>query len=86
MTARILESLINEIPWCLGQRRNEPAQPHDAPCGSVPLPPDKPSSGRAPAEYWMPWSELLRKTVGVDPEFCVCGARMVIEADPTLPS
>ena len=26
----------------------------------------------------MPWSELLRKTVGVDPEYCVCGARMVI--------
>jgi hypothetical protein len=36
--------------------------------------------------HWMPWSELLRKTVGVDPEYCVCGARMVIEAGPTLSS
>ena len=35
--------------------------------------------------HWMPWSELLRKTVGVDPEYCVCGARMVIDDAITAP-
>ena len=32
-----------------------------------------------PAEYWLPWAELLRKTVGVDPEICACGARMIVD-------
>jgi hypothetical protein len=27
---------------------------------------------------WLPWAELLRRTVGVDPEICVCGARMIV--------
>jgi hypothetical protein len=29
-------------------------------------------------EFWLAWAELLRKTVGVDPEICLCGARMII--------
>jgi hypothetical protein len=39
----------------------------------------KPSSGRAPAEYYIPWAELLRRTMGIDPEICQCGARMVVD-------
>jgi hypothetical protein len=46
---------------------------------NTPPPTGKASTGRAPAEYWLPWAELLRKTVGVDPEICSCGARMVID-------
>jgi len=69
-----------------GPKTKRTCPAHDEPGGSVPPPPDKPSSGRAPAEYWMPWSELLRKTVGVDPEYCVCGARMVIDDAITVAS
>ncbi|MCX6123807.1 MAG: hypothetical protein NTV34_03545 [Proteobacteria bacterium] len=43
--------------------------------------PTKPSSGRAAGEYNIPWAELLRKSFGIDPELCVCGAKMrVIES------
>jgi Putative transposase len=68
-----------------GPKTKRTCPAHDEPGGSVPPAPDKPSSGRAPADYWMPWSELLRKTVGVDPEYCVCGARMVIDDAITAP-
>jgi hypothetical protein len=51
----------------------------DEPNDSDPTPTGKPSTGRAPAEYWIPWAELLRKTVGVDPEVCACGARMILD-------
>ena len=34
---------------------------------------------RAPGEYWLPWAELLRRTLGVDPEICACGARMIVD-------
>jgi hypothetical protein len=30
-------------------------------------------------EYWLAWAELLRKTVGVDPEIFLCGARMIVD-------
>ena len=36
------------------------------------------SSGRAHAEYWLPWAKLLRKTFGVCPERCTCGAKMSV--------
>jgi hypothetical protein len=52
---------------------------HDDPNESDPPPTGKPSAGRAAAEYWIPWADLLRKTVGVDPEICTCGARMVVD-------
>ena len=52
---------------------------HDDPNASHPPPTGKPSAGRAAAEYWIPWADLLRKTVGVDPEICTCGARMVVD-------
>ena len=48
-----------------------------------PPPTGKPSTGRAPGEYWLPWAELLRRTVGVDPEICACGARMVVDDEVT---
>ena len=59
------------------KKRTCPA--HDEPNDSDPPPTGKPSSGRAPSEYWLPWAELLRKTVGVDPEVCACGARMIVD-------
>ena len=59
------------------KKRTCPA--HDEPNDSDPPPTGKPSTGRAPAEYWIPWAELLRKTVGVDPEICICGARMIVD-------
>lgn len=59
------------------KKRTCPA--HDEPNDSDPPPTGKPSAGRAPGEYWLPWAELLRKTVGVDPEICVCGARMIVD-------
>jgi len=46
---------------------------------SDPPPTGKPSAGRAPGEYWLPWAELLRKTVVVDPEVCTCRARMIVD-------
>lgn len=27
---------------------------------------------------WLPWAELLRRTVGVDPEICICSARITV--------
>jgi hypothetical protein len=41
---------------------------HDVPNDSDPPPTGKPSTSRAPGEYWLPWADVLRKTVGVDPE------------------
>ena len=46
---------------------------------SNPPPTRKPSTGRAPGEYWLLWAELLRKTVGVDPEICLCGVSMILD-------
>jgi hypothetical protein len=54
----------SNIPVCYLQV--SPA--HDEPNDSDPPPTGKPSAGRAPAEYWLPWAELLRRTVGVDLE------------------
>lgn len=51
----------------------------DDPGDSSPPPTGKPSSGRAPAEYYILWAELLRRTMGIDPEICQCGARMVVD-------
>jgi hypothetical protein len=45
----------------------------------TPKPTVKPSTVRANGEYWLPWAEFLRKTAGVDPEICSCGARMVVD-------
>ncbi len=28
---------------------------------------------------WLLWAELLRKTVGVDPEISICGAKMIVD-------
>ena len=50
-----------------------------SPWDSAPPPTGKPSAGRAPTEFWIPWAELLRRTVGVDPEICICGARMIVD-------
>lgn len=44
---------------------------HDEQGDSAPPPTGKPSTGRAPAEFWIPWAELLRRTVGEDPEICL---------------
>ena len=41
------------------------------------------TSGQAPAQYWMPWAELLRRTFGVCPETCSCGSKMVLIAVTT---
>ena len=54
-----------------GPRKNQAWPAHDDPNASDPPPTGKPSPGRAPAEYWIPWAELLRRTVGVDPEICI---------------
>ena len=62
-----------------GPTKKRTCPDHDEPNDSAPPPTGKPSTGRAPGEYWLPWAELLRKTVGVDPEICICGARMTID-------
>lgn len=50
-------------------------------CDTDPPKPTKASSGRAAAEYVQPWAELLRRTMGVDPEICICGKKMrVVES------
>ncbi len=38
----------------------------------------KASCSRAPAEYWMLWADLMRKTFGIDPEICKCGGKYVV--------
>jgi hypothetical protein len=42
-------------------------------------PTGKPSEGRAPKEFWIQWAELPRRTVSVDPEICLYGARMTVD-------
>ena len=32
-----------------------------------------------------PWPELIRRTIGVDPEICVCGAKMIVDDAITEP-
>ena len=51
----------------------------DEPNDADPPPTGRPSNCRAPGEYWRPWAELLRSTVGVDPEVCTCSARMIVD-------
>jgi hypothetical protein len=58
---------------------------HDDPQATDPPPTGKPSTGRAAGEYWILWADLLRKTIGVDPEICACGARMVVDDAITEP-
>ena len=65
------------VPGVKRKKSHYPA--HDEPGDGTPPPPGKPSAGRAAPEYWLPWSELLRRTIGVDPEICRCGARMVVD-------
>lgn len=49
-------------------------------CGANdPTPPAKSSSGRVEAERYIPWAELLRRTFGINPEICDCGAKMMVE-------
>ena len=62
-----------------GPTKKQTCPAHDEPNDSDPPPTGKPSTGRAPGEYWLPWADLLRKTVGVDPEICICGARMIVD-------
>jgi hypothetical protein len=62
-----------------GPTKKRACPAHDEPNDPDPSPTDKPSTGRAPAECWSPWPELLRKTVGMDPEICICGARMIVD-------
>ena len=69
----------------MGRRKKRLCPAHDEPEGGTPPPPTKPSTGRAPAEYWIPWPELLRRTIGVDPEICVCGAKMIADDAITEP-
>jgi hypothetical protein len=78
-TAFSLHITHGETLWCQGPTKKRTCPAHDEPNDSDPLPTGKPSAGRAPGEYWLPWAELLRKTVGVDPEICVCGARMIVD-------
>ncbi len=47
--------------------------------------PTKPSTGQAPAEYWIQWDELLYRSMGVNPEICVCGAKMTVDDAITEP-
>ena len=54
-------------------------------CELDPLHPSKPSAGRAPAEYVIPWAELIRRTLGLDPEICACGSKMKVEDSVTDP-
>ena len=63
----------------MGKRKKRLCPAHDEPHDGTPPPPTKPSSGRAPDKYWIPWPELLRRTIGVDPEVCVCGAKMTVD-------
>jgi hypothetical protein len=51
----------------------------DEPNDSDPPPTGKLSTGRAPAEFRIPWAVLIRKTVDVDPEICSHGARIVVD-------
>ena len=41
------------------------------------------SSSRKQGAYWIPWGELLRRTLAMCPETCSCGAMMVIRDDVT---
>ena len=66
-----------------GPKAKRTCPAHDDPADSAPPPTGKPSAGRAPAEFWIPWAELLRRTVGVDPEICICGARMIVDDEVT---
>lgn len=51
---------------------HHPAHPEDlGPRGS-----QESSNGRAPADHYIEWAELLRRTMGIDPEICGCGQRM----------
>jgi len=52
---------------------------NDEPNDSDPPPTSKPSTDRTSGEYWLPWAELLCKTVGVDPEVYTSGARMIVD-------
>jgi hypothetical protein len=61
------------------QTKKQTCPAHDEPNDSDPTPTGKPSAGRAPAEFWIPWAELLRRTVGVDPEKSICGLRMIVD-------
>ena len=60
-----------------------PGKKRRAHCDDDPPPPSKPSAGRAPAEYCIPWAELLRRTMGINPEVCTCGARMQVQESVT---
>ncbi len=62
-----------------GPTRKRTCPAFDEPNDSDPPPTGKPSTGRAAGEYWLAWAELLRKTVGVDPEIFSCGARMIVD-------
>ena len=46
----------------MGKRKKRLCPAHDEPPGGTPPPPTKPSTGRAPAEYWIPWAELLLRS------------------------
>jgi hypothetical protein len=37
------------------------------------------SSSRAPGEYWIPWADLMRMSLGIDPEVCTCGGKFVVQ-------
>jgi hypothetical protein len=62
-----------------GPTKKQTCPAHDELNDSDHPPTGKPSTGRAPAEYWIPWADLLRKTVGVDLEIGLCGARMIVD-------
>ena len=69
----------------MGTRKKRLCPAHDEPPGGTPPPPTKPSTGRAPAEYWIPWPELLYRSMGVNPEICHCGAKMTVDDAITEP-
>ena len=70
----------------MGKRKKRLCPAHDEPPGGTPPPPPtKPSTGRAPAEYWIPWAEILLRSMGVSPEICHCGAKMTVDDVITEP-
>jgi len=45
-----------------GPKTKRTCPAHDEPNDSDPPPTGTPSAGCAPAEFWIPWAELLRRT------------------------
>ena len=82
-TAYLLQITHGETLWCRDYKKaptkKRTCPIHDEPNDADPPLTGKPSTGCAPAEFWIPWAELIGQTVGVDQEICTCGARMIVD-------